>query len=74
MKIEGYVICMPLITWGDETKPQYHPREHSFGNSPTEAWIRFMNIRPDDPEWDRKITHWVKCGHCPKHATMEVTW
>jgi hypothetical protein len=47
---------------------------NSFGTTATEAWARFMNIAPDDVHWDRKITHWVKCGHCPKHATLEVTW
>ena len=73
MKIEGYVICCP-ISWNEQGDPDFMPREHTFGKTPTEAWIRFMDIRPDDNEWDRKITHWVKCGYCPKHATLEVTW
>ncbi len=74
MKIEGYVICGPINTWGDESKSPWHPHTDSFGTTATEAWARFMNIAPDDVHWDRKITHWVKCGHCPKHATLEVTW
>lgn len=74
MKIKGYVICTPINTWGDETKSPWHPHTDSFGKTPLEAWIRFLNITPSDADWDRKITHWVKCGHCPKHTTMEVTW
>jgi hypothetical protein len=74
MKIEGYVICGPINTWGDETKSPWHPHEDTFAKTKTEAWARFMNIRPHDIDWDRKITRWVNLGYCPKHTTMEVTW
>jgi len=74
MKIEGYVICTPINTWGDKTKSPWHPHEDTFSKTVTEAWALFMNIRPDDDEWDRKITRWVSLGYCPKKATMEVTW
>lgn len=74
MKIEGYVICMPLNTGGDHTKNPWHPREHTFARTKIEAWALFMDIRPDDVDWDRKITRWVNLGYCPKEATMEVTW
>jgi|688.fasta_scaffold1002727_2 hypothetical protein len=70
MKIEGYVICCP-IKFGDHP---WYPREHTFARTATEAWALFMNIRPDDIEWDRKITRWVNLGYCPKKTTMEVTW
>ena len=62
----------PLNTGGDKTKPQWHPREHSFGATATEAWSRFLNTTPDDIDWDRLQTWWINKGYCPKEVTMEV--
>ena len=73
MKIEGFVICMPASAWAkDDLKFPWMPREHSFGKTPTEAWIRFMHIHPNDHAWDRKQTYWIDRGYCVKEATLET--
>ena len=72
MKIEGYVICCPVNTWGDETKHTWHPYEYTFDKTAQQAWIRWLNIHPDSDDWDRRIQFWIRCGYCPKKTTMEV--
>lgn len=75
MKIEGYVICMPINTWGDKTKSPWHPFSHTFGATAKEAWIRYLNLSPfESDDWDTKQTHFINCGYCVKEATLEVTW
>ena len=72
MKIEGYVICQPINTFGDETKTPWWPKTWSFGRTPHEAWQRYLNIEPNHPDWDRMQQHYIDCGLCPKKATMDV--
>lgn len=71
-KIEGYIICSPINTWGDETKDKWLPLDWTFGTTPTTAWIRFLGMRPDNAEWDRHIHGWVNRGYCPKKATIRI--
>ena len=72
MKVEGYIICFPAMQDGAAGGVVYAPHTYSFGKTVTEAWIRFMNIHPNDFEWDRKQTHWIDRGYCVKEATLEV--
>lgn len=72
MKIEGYVICCPVNTWGDETKPKFHPFDHTFGETAHVAWIRWLCMTPDSSDWDEKQQAWINRGYCPKKATIEV--
>lgn len=73
IKVKGYVICMPASVWAkDISKFPWHPREHSFGKTATEAWIRFMNLHPNDYQWDKQQTYWIDRGYCVKEATLEV--
>lgn len=73
MNIKGYVICVPVNTWGDETKDKWWPRYETFGKTPHESWIRFLGCRPeDDDTFDRKRNHYVGLGYCVKETTMEV--
>ena len=72
MKIEGYVICCPINTWGDETKDKWHPYSNTFGHTAQEAWIRYLCIYPSNDDWDRKVQAWINRGYCPKKVVMEV--
>lgn len=78
MKIEGYVICQPVNTWGDKTKVPWNPRMDSFGATMQEAWSRLMwhnhNVNYENPGWYRFQNEYVKRGYCPKKATMEVDY
>jgi hypothetical protein len=72
MKIKGYVMCQPINTWGDETKPEWLPKTYTFSSTPLECWIRWINIPYGDGEWDRKIQAWIDRGYCIKNAEMEI--
>lgn len=72
MRIVGYVICSPINTWGDTTKSQWWPHDHTFGRTALEAWILFLKKRPEDDDWDRVINNYVDRGYCPKKATMDI--
>ena len=72
MKIEGYVICQPVETWGNKDVSPWHPRPYTFGTTPYEAWTRFLMMTQSDADWDRKLLAWTNRGYCPKKTTMEI--
>lgn len=63
---------MPLNTWGNKKLDPWHPHEDSFGKTATEAWIRFLNMRPDNDRWYELQTRWIDRGYCVKEATLEI--
>lgn len=71
-KIEGYVICQPVNTWGNKDISSWHLHHHTFGETAHQSWIRWLCMTPDSDDWDRKQTAWINRGYCAKKATMEV--
>ena len=76
MKIEGYVICQPVNTWGNSDVCPWHPETSTFGHTPLESWIRFLmamhKIDYRHNRWYEMQNHYVNRGYCPKKASMEI--
>lgn len=71
-KIDGYVICQPIETWGNKTLPKWYCHHRSFGTTPTEAWSRWLCIGYGTFDWDRKINFYMNRGYRIKKATLIV--
>ena len=75
MKLDGYVIVMPLSPWDEKHKQKIVPymAYSSFGQTPTEAWARHMGTnRSNDPDFSIKVQRWHDKGYRLKKATLEI--
>jgi hypothetical protein len=65
----GYVIIPPTNTWDDKSKVIPDMAYRTFGQTPTEAWIKHMGTT----EWDGvKVNKWIDKGYRLKEATLTI--
>lgn len=74
MKLNGYVIVPPLSPWDEKHADKIIPQMsyRNLGNTPPEAWSRFMGTNQTDLEWSRKVQHWHDRGYRVKKATLDI--
>ena len=68
MKLDGFVVSPPSLPQDDEDKVIPHLSHHTFGCSPTEAWMRLIGY-----PYDRmRVNDYIDRGYRLRRATIEI--
>lgn len=68
MKIDGFVISGPV----KHTDRKWNYHYETFDKNPQGAWIRWLCVRPNEADWDRRQQYWINLGFQVKKATMVI--
>lgn len=59
----------PTSRWDDRSRVVPDMCYNTFGSTPTEAWLKHMQVR----EWDAlRANHWINRGYRLRRATLTI--